>query len=163
MRTNVWFGIVAFLLAVPMVDCRNAPSNRGETYTLTTGYLNRPINQDGGDRGTHTLSLQVTLEGNAGTGSMTCDGNLHWYNAFGDEEGSTEVLYHPVDIKLNAVAKADPAKKGRRLFEIVAKDAKMRMFLVISPQKADPHRLLIATKDGTIKHVFTLHESTKAK
>lgn len=163
MQTKAWLGIVALLLAVPMANSRIAPSKKGETYALSTGYLTQPINHDGSEIGTHTVSLQVTLEGNAGTGTMTCDGNVHSFNAFGDTEGITEVFYRPVDIKLIAVPKEDPVKKGRRLFEIVPKESRMRMFLVISPGKTDPHRLLIATKDGTIKHVFPLQEAEKAK
>lgn len=163
MRTILRFGILALLLTLPTAFGTTSPANQQEKYVLTTGYLFRPVNLNHDSSGPRTIGLQVTLHGNAGSGTINLDPNINWYNEFGDERGSTDMADHTYDVKLSAVPKEDPEKKGRRLFEIMGGRMQGRLFLVISPGKEEPHPLLIATKDGAVVFAFPLHTVEKSK
>ena len=163
MRKHWLLGTVLLLFTGLASLASVTPVFGDEKLALSTEYLFQRIELSDRSMGAHLIHLQVTLGEKGGKGQITLDPNINDFDAFGDVAGSTEIGYHPIEIMLSPVAKEDPAKKGRRLFEIHGVGGQGRLFLVVPPEKTGAHRLLVATKDGTVKHVFSLHQIVKAK
>ena len=132
-------------------------------WTLTTDYLFQRLEIDDVSLGGHIINLSLSLDEKGGNGTLTIDPNIQKYDLFGDESGNTEIATRSMAISLAALTVEDPANKGRRLYEIKADKLKGRLFLVAGANRLTPVRLLVAEKDGVVKHVFPLRESGNAK
>jgi hypothetical protein len=136
--------------------------NSSTKLSLTTDYLHRRIDVTDTFRRASWIRLSVTLDkGVSGKGTLEIDPNTQVYNDFGDPTGVTEIATHRVDITVEVANLDDPAKKGRRLYEIKGKELTTRLFLVVSPPEAGPNRLIVGDKDGNVKCVFPLKDTGK--
>jgi len=87
------------------------------------------------------LVVRGTLDG---TGQMELDPNLLTVED-GKITGSTCMGYTPIAVRIKSVDTPDPENKGRKIYDIVpdAGEYKRQYSLVLSPNEAGPHHLLI--------------------
>src|SRR5262249_28891796 len=96
-----------------------ADKEEGTKLSLTTDYLFQRVDIDvTGSFGAHTISLNISVDDKGGKGSLGLDPNSTRFNKFGDEGGYTEIATRSRDVTLSEIEREDPAKKGRRLYEI---------------------------------------------
>jgi hypothetical protein len=148
---------IFLFLAAPASSSEAVEDNAGNKLSLTTDYLFERVDVAKTGFGGHWLRLHVTLDkkGN-GKGTLDIDPNIQGYNEFGDPTDVTQIAIKNVDITVEAVKLDDPAKKGRRLYEIKGKELKTRLFLVVSPKEAGPNRLIVHGNDKV--YVFELKD-----
>jgi serpin B len=163
MRPAVTYGAVLAigLAALVVIPASSSPAAaEGPTrLSLTTDYLFKRVDVAQTPFGGHWLLLDIALgKAGRGRGLLTIDPNTQRHNGFGDPGVATEIATSSVDIMLEAVKLADPTRKGRQLYEIKGKGLKGRLFLVVSPRDAGPHRLLIGDNDGSVRYVIPLKE-----
>jgi hypothetical protein len=164
LRRGFLGGLALVLAASVWAADRIEPPCKATPLSLTTDYLFDKIDVASTSRGAHCLWLNVTLDGKGGgKGTLTLDPNRQDHNAFGDPTSVTEIATRALEVRLTALRTADPAKKGRILYEITADKLTSRLFLVYSPGKAGPHRLILADRDGHTLRVFQLHNQNAAK
>lgn len=109
--------------------------------------------------GAHVISLYGTLVGKV---YLLLDGNECEVDRFGLPTSCQKRLYHPIEVETKEMPEADPAKKGRRLYEILGHPAdEYRLFLVV-PGPAELHyRLVIEDQnDETSRRLITMEART---
>ena len=153
----------AALGAIPAATLAAAEDKEGTKLALATYYLFQKVDVANA-RPARRIGLNVTLdEKGSGKGFLVLDPNIEQHDLFGDVVGETEIAIRTVAITLTAVAADDPAKKGRRLYEIKGEELKSRLFLVVSPPEAGAPRLVVANPDGIVQYSFPLQGSSKGQ
>jgi hypothetical protein len=106
---------------------------------------------------------QCTIEGNLnGAGHLTLDPNWLMLDLLGKVRGSTLLACFPAPVQIKQADDPDPAKKGRRLYHLVPEKgaplSRHQFSLVLSPNEAGPHRLLVQ-EAGAIRQVIPVIDS----
>jgi len=141
-------GLAALVLISPSRLAKAAAEDT--TLSLTTDYLLERVAVAQTPFGGHWLRLQVTLENTGnGEGRLEIDPNIQGYNEFGDPSSVTEIATFALNVAVEAVKLQDPAKKGRRRYELKGEKLTTRLFLVVSPPEVGLSRLIVQSKEKT--------------
>jgi hypothetical protein len=105
-----------------------------------------------------TRLRRVALYGSLnGTANLDLDPNFLMLSPDGHVQGSTLMGWEPIRLTFRPLG-ADPAKKGRRAFELVTPQRKGRSYvLILSPTELGPHRLLVK-EGGQARDLLALHD-----
>jgi hypothetical protein len=144
------------LFTLPLLACAalglDAQRAGGQTAAVRhvaaqTVYLPEAI------EGFHTITIQGDLGGN---GSLSLDPNSCTVNAFGDIEACTLLPPSTRAVTLSKVATPDPAGRGRELYSIDGARLAKPLMLVVSPDKAQPPRLVYGERGPGTPRPITL-------
>jgi hypothetical protein len=115
-----------------------------------------------GQQGPATRLKRVALSGSVnGEGQLDLDPNYLMLSPDGHVQGSTLMGWQPIRLTFRPLG-ADPARKGRRAFELVSPQIKgpRSYVLVLAPTELGPHRLLV--KEGGKAHdLLALHDTER--
>ena len=102
--------------------------------------------------GVQQLTLWGTLNG---PGQLELDPNYIQMDTYGETGGRTLLGYSPLKVQLKPVAAVDPAKKERQIYDVILEKGqlKQKFSLVLSPNAAGAHRLLVR-EDDQLVHIL---------
>jgi hypothetical protein len=143
---------LASLLAACAISSTAGEHRDSTKLFLKSAYLAKAI----GGGGVRQVFLQVALDHKGGKGLLTLDTNTFTLNEFGDPTTGTLVLVRPINVSLKALEAEDPAKEGRRLYEIQGAPVGGRLLLVVPGKRARPYRLVSQGQDGAVQQVVPL-------
>ncbi len=105
----------------------------------------------------------------SGKGFLEYDRNARTFNVFGDATSSTLIGFFPRPLTFREIKQTDPAKRNRRLFELVpdkgggfGHEPEGRYFLVLSPTAAGPDRLIIRDDDD-VHRILPLFDPSRRR
>lgn len=103
-----------------------------ESLQLESLYMNTNVRFTNDAPPAHTVSL--TLEGRTGStlvGTLVLDPNVCSLNVFGDREACTRIAVWGFDVELQLVRMIDPARMGRRYYEVSGEGLSKDLALIV--------------------------------
>jgi hypothetical protein len=108
------------------------PSPAVESLRLESLYLNTSVRLIEDAPPARTVSLTLSrLSQVEMMGTLALDPNTCSLNAFGDREACTRIAVRGIDVELQRVRVVDPARAGRRLFEVTGEGVPKGLALIV--------------------------------
>lgn len=130
-----------FVVPLLVVGCKDGPASLDDRPLGTRVHFSA-IHYADGTGHPRQLVVRGKLDG---AGQFELNPNHLMLGPDGDIQGSTELGWKPIPAQIKPVDTPDPLKQGRKVYEVVPEAGrhKRTYSLVLSPNEAGPHHLLI--------------------